>query len=460
MDKKINHILQKPLYPYFYGLAFIAFKSSQYFPSFSLLSAVNSLFLFCISCYIINWLISKFSRSAYTGISILLIWGSLLHVVGVALILGYHYSYIPIGYYVTFYLVVSGIIIVVQFISSKTPAQYAPSLNKLMNFFLLICSIVFVVNGFVYGGWKKETNRKPLQTAYKQVDTVKRKDILWILVDEYASSASLQQQFAFHNPLDSVLKEQGFCVLPAIKSRFNNTLFSLNAIFGEDDSTKPSGFYSGVRLLRKNSWVPLLETAGYQIVNLGFFDIGKHTKLANRSGYPETYIDQLLSGTLFSIVYNSLKYTPEKCDRYNQEVLHRLDDTLFTHAGRPKFIWAHIGLPHEPFCRNSHGDFSNDRTYDESDADDIKKSYTEYLQYGNSVIIGLLKNHPDLSQKIVIISGDHGPRFSFLKDKSYQKWPFAAVHLPGKFDTAALRNLQYISQLPDFIMDYLSPHSN
>jgi len=312
------------------------------------------------------------------------------------------------------------------------------------------------MNGFIYGRWKKDMDKKSFQITDKQIVPVKTNDIVWILLDEYASSASLQKQFAFHNPLDSMLQQKGFYVLNNMRSRFNKTLFSLNAIFNEDDSLQPASFYSGVRLLRNSSWEPLLETAGYQFVNLGFFDIGNYEKMANRSGYPETYLEQLLSGTLFSMVYNNLKYTSEKCDRYNQDVLQKLTETLVAHSTRPKFVWAHLCLPHEPFCRNSQGEFINDSIYDESDAGHIKKNYLGYLQYGNSVIFRLLKDHPDLSKKIVIISGDHGPRYSFLKDKSYQKWPFAAVSMPGKFDTAALRKLQYISQLPAFISNYLS----
>jgi len=404
MGEKINQILQKPYYPYFYGLAFIAFKSAQYFPSFSFLAAANCFFLYCIICYFTNRLISRLARSAYTGISIVIIWGSLLHVVGVALLLGYNYAYIPARFYIIFYLFVVGVLIVVQFVSLKLSDRYAPLVNKAMNFFLLICSVVFIVNGFVYGAWKKDIEKKSSRMADIQVDSAKGKDIVWILLDEYASSASLQQQFAFYNPLDSMLKQKGFCVLNHMKTRFNKTLFSLNAIFNEDDSLQPASFYSGVPLLRNSSWEPGLETAGYQFVNLGFFDIGKHTKFANRSGYPQTYLEQLLSGTLFSMVYNNLKYTAEKCDRYNQEVLQKLDDTLFVNSNQPKFIWAHLCLPHEPFCRNSQGEFINDNIYDESDADHIKKNYLGYLQYGNSVILRLLKDHPDLSKKIVIIS--------------------------------------------------------
>lgn len=454
MGEKINKILRKPLYPYLYGLTFISFKSVQYSPSFSLSDALGCFLIFSFSCYCIDRILAKFSTSAYRSLSIILLFGSLLHVAGIAQLLGYNYAYIPTRFYLFFYLLILVIIITVRIIPLRFPDKYAPSLNKVINVFFLITTVVFIGNSYINDGGKREQEGKTNQITHKNIDTTKQKDIVWILLDEYASSASLKKQFGFHNPLDSVLHQKGFYVFDSIKTRFNNTLFSLNAIFHLDDSIRPSSFYAGVRSLRRSSWMSLLEKRGYQFVNLGFFDIGSHSKLANRSGYPQTYIDQLLSGTLFSLVYGNLKYTPEKCDLYNQEVLHRLGDTLLHQGDQPRFIWAHLTIPHEPFCRNSKGIFLTGRSYDETDSAFIKKNYVEYLQYGNSVILNLLKNHPELSRKILIISGDHGPRYPWLKDKTYQKWPFAAVLIPDSRDTVSLKKLQYISQLPVFLMDY------
>jgi len=456
MGEKINHLLKKPLYPYLYGVAFIIFKSSQYFPSFSLLTAINCLFLFCLSTYLLKLLLSRFNSSVYTGVSVMILWGSILHVAFIAQVLGYSYSYIPIYFYIFFYPLIICIVILCQQFSVKLSNQYALSLNKVANVFLLVISIVFIVYGYVYGGWKKDAKRTYTKIIYKPVAEKKRRDIVWLLADEYASSTSLKHQFAFDNPLDSILQKEGFCVLKTMKSRFNNTLFSLNAIFNEDDSIMPSSFYAGTRLLKKSSWEPLLEASGYQFINLGLFDIGCHNKLADRSGYPQTYVHQLFSGTVFSMLYSDLKYTLGNCDAYNLEVLQKLGDTLRAKTNQPKFIWAHISIPHEPFCRNSHGTLLKGKTYTQSDSAFIKKSYIEYLQYGNSVITQLIKAYPELLQKILVISGDHGPRYSFLRDKSYQKWPFAAVMIPESYDTVSLHKLKYISQMPAFIMHHLS----
>lgn len=455
MDKEIVRILQKPLYPYVYGFTFIIYKTSRYLPSFSLLTAGIGLLLFCVTAALLHFLLTKIGRSAYTGINIVILTGSVLHVAGIAQLFGYSYSYIPVSFYIVFYTAIIASVIFAQILLSKLTQVYAPAVNKIFNIFLLISSIVFISNSYFYGDTSKESARQS-SVAANAISTGNQKDIVWLLTDEYASSASLQQQFDFKNPLDSMLRAKDFFICSSMKSRFNNTLFTLNAVFNMDDSVKPSSFYAGIHTLENSLWASLLEKQGYRFINLGIFTIGTHLPLSDRSGYPDTYMEQLISGTLFHILHNRLKYTARSCDEYNHLVLKKLGDTLRAPAAGPKFIWAHISVPHEPFCRGSHGEFHPGESFDESDSAAVKKKYVEYLQYGNSLIMKLLNEHPELSEKIVIIAGDHGPRHSYLKDKSYQFWPFAAVHIPGGYDTTSLRNLQYISQLPAFIIKHIS----
>ena len=78
-----------------------------------------------------------------------------------------------------------------------------------------------------------------------------------------------------------------------------------------------------------------------------------------------------------------------------------------------------------------------------------------YLEYGNSQLMTILNSCPDLNNKIVIISGDHGLRYPFVKDSDDYK-PYCAIHMPIAYDTAALKNMKFISQIPGFIMKQLA----
>lgn len=451
MGEAVNRSIQKPIYVYLYGFVFLIYKSAIYLPYFHIVTAVSSLVLYLVITYLLVSFFKKIMGPAYAGIPVLLIWLSILHVVSLAKVFGFSYAYIPVHFYGILYAALALIIISLCYGFRRSPSLPMNGFHQIANVFLLISCIVFLGSGI-----KRSYEYRIENTRHQQKEKIvfppATKDIVWILMDEYASSGSLQQQFGAQNPLDSFLSKAGFVLLPEMRSRFNNTLFSVNSIFHFDDSIAPSNFYEGIDLLRHNPLVPALERSGYAFSNLSFFDINQHPMLENRSEYPYTFEQQLFSGTLFSMVTVAWNNSVSKCDSYNHQIYQRLQNTISQQTTSPRFIWAHIPIPHQPFCRNSQGQLLADNRTDDADTTLIKRHYIDYLQYGNSLLENLLKQHPEMQEKIIVISGDHGPRYPFLRDKSYQFWPYAAVHIPGKFDTSGLKRLSYLSELPGFIL--------
>ncbi|MBV9987634.1 MAG: hypothetical protein JO301_08140, partial [Chitinophagaceae bacterium] len=295
MEEKMSSLLNKPIYPYLYLLAFLSYKSARYLPSFSLITALLFLLVTMTGCAILCFVFRRVSGSAYAGLAAGLLLASMLHVASIAQLAGYQYSYIPRRFYIFFYaLVLIGIVLALVLLR-RIPDKHAARLNRVANIFLLIISVIFIAQAAIIRPWKNDL--KPRSNSALSLPADSRKDIVWLLFDEYASSASLEQQFGFRNPLDSFLQQQGFLVLPRMKTRFNNTLFSVNAIFNEDDSVMPSSFYSGMAMIGSSSWEQFLERSGYRFINLGIFDIGASKKFSDRSGYPDTYLEQLITGT-------------------------------------------------------------------------------------------------------------------------------------------------------------------
>lgn len=455
MGEKINQLLGRPVYIYLYGMAFLVFKTSAYLPSFDLLTAFNYLFLYCIVTYGINFLLGKLFLTPCAPVIIILLWVSVLHVVGVAQLVGYAYAYIPFSFYAWFYTLIIILTILLAVKKRTVSAFVNTKITRVFNVFLLMATLVFLLNGLLKFNQNLTESKKHFHENNNTGITASN-DIVWILMDEYGSSESLKLQFGFENPLDSVLGKEKFTILRGMQTRFANTLFSVNSIFNDDDSMPPSSYYKGIDLLRHGSLIPSLEKSGYRFVNLGFFDMAQHPMIADRSGYPYTYRQQLFSGTLMSMVYNHYKHSIPNSDAYNQRILKRLQDSISSASIQPRFIWAHLTIPHEPFCRNAAGEIQNDTSALITDTAFFKRKYIEYLQYGNSILGALIKNHPELKTKIVIISGDHGPRFPFLKNKLLQKSPYVAMYMPGRYDTAALHSLSYISQLPQFLIRHLA----
>lgn len=452
MAKKIIQILSKPYYPYFYGIAFLNYKSAAYFGTFRIFDAVWVLSLYCITTFILLQLFKKITSPATAAVITILLWASLFHVAGAAQLLGYYYAYIPLSFYLCFYCFVLLSVFSICRYSFFLSRVLTNTANQYINAFLLVSTIVLFVTGLLK---MYDTSLQAAHHHYKAKSSLisPKKDIVWILMDEYGSSDALKEEFNFCNPLDSFLERNQFIVPKNIHSRYNVTLYSVNSILNLDDSIRPSGYYEGIDLLNKGSLVPLVEQNGYDFVNLSFFNISKHPMLEDRSGYPNTYLQQIISGTLMGLIYQEWKYTVAKSDQYSRLVLKKLNDTLLHKSKHPRFIWAHLPIPHAPFCRNSLGKLQKDTAINATDTILTKRKYIEYLEYGNWVIVSLIKNHPDLSDKIIIISGDHGPRFPCLSKKEFQKWPFVAIHLPKPYDTTGLRKLEYVSQLPDFIIN-------
>lgn len=451
MGKIISKLIAKPIYTYLYGLAFFCFKTSAYIGNFEYKTALIYLICFFILTFFIDRLVFSIIGSAYSALFALVIWMSVFHVVGIAQKLGYPYAYIPLKFYLTFYFFVSAFLISIGFILVRK--DYPSLLSKVLNVFFSITILVFFIDGIK--SWFN-TNQETLEHEH-QVESRPHhdnKEIVWILMDEYGSSKSLEKLMGFQNPMDSLLKQRGFEVFEHAISRSSTTLFSVYSIFNLDDSVKPSSYYEGINLLRNSKLVPSLEKEGYRFVNLGFFDISGHSMITDRSGYPYTYLQQILSGTLVSMIHSKWKNSIVKCDAYNQDILQKLDDSLSAKSVQKRFIWAHLTIPHEPFCRDSLGNLQEDKSYVASDSTFIKTQYISYLKYGNKRVIQLLDKHPDLKEKIVIISGDHGPRYPFFTDKTDQLHPYLAIRYPNKYSGMDNQGIIQLSKLPLIIKQF------
>ena len=451
-------ILSRPLYVFLYGISFAIFKISAYPASLSVLTLINFLFLYVVGAYILFKGFKEIMHHDLAGFAVMLLLCSLFHVMGVAQLFGYSYAYVPVSFYVKFYISVIVLIFFLSRIKKYALTNNFGKLNPILNVFLLFTILIFIVNGIKKNNDSIVETKEHFHSQVKRSNVSNSKDIVWILLDEYASSGSLKQQFSFVNPLDSQLEKKGFVILKDMHSLYANTLFSVNSIFNMDDSIVPSSYYEGVELLRHGSLIPTLEKSGYQFTNLGFFDLAEHPMLENRSGYPYSFLQQLLSGTIFNTVYTNMKFSKKSSDDYNHRVYLKLNETLDLKLNTPRFIWAHLAIPHEPFCRDENGLYRDEALFKDniSDTTQYKKLYVNYLQYANRLIISLINKHPDIANKIIVITGDHGPRYPFLTNKSLQKWPYAAIHFPDTYDTVGLQKLNTIAEIPSFLLDHIS----
>lgn len=443
MEKKSVGLMSQPIAPYFFGLYFVIYQSSNSFSSFILADAFLFIIIYCLVIGLIITLLAKLFLLRNTTISIL--------VFAILFLFSDYFRYeiknqLSIfsfrnrQYSVYLFFFIALLVYIEHKIMLRNKGLNR-IINKWCNLFLFFLMLIDLGNG-IYNNYREHTMDGRTGRLIK-----KDIGIVWILMDQYPSTASLQQYFNYTDPLDSFLIGKHFILLETIKSRYGATLFSLNSIFNYDDSIRPKSFASSIHRLQRSKWIADIDYNDEKFLNLDFLTIGDHGKLMDLFYFPDTYGKQLLYGSLFFNAVVAQKTM--EVDQYNTSVNKSLDSVLRKDPDRYKLIWAHFLIPHMPYFRNRHGELlkNNGEAHEAATA---KSEYIEYLEYGNTLIEALLKEHPVLQNKIVIISGDHGVRFPFVKKADWKK-PYFAIHYPSAFDTASLKKIKYISQLPDWL---------
>jgi hypothetical protein len=437
MEEKVKRLFRRPLYPYLLIVWFLIFQSSECFYSFSLGLFLGFAILLCLVFWGLNWILLRlgikwapiviFSTGAFLLFIDLI--SDFLH--GNSGSIGFHH----------YYLIIIGLIIIgLSYIWSKLVWRFNSLANLVINVFLIVLCLSSLFNGYkVYNQMSRIHEQR---VGIPQVTPAKPIDIVWILMDDYASSPALKKFFKYNNPLDTFLESRGFTILDGIHTRSTITIYSINSIFNLDDSISPPNYMYADYSLLNNLWTKQLKKAGYEVDCLDFLDIDGVKRIANLNLFPQSYTDQIFRESIFGLTK----------DRYNFKVADSLNTILKESSpGSPRLIWAHLMIPHSPFYRNSKGEFvANNQDYNAS-VDQIKNGYIEFLSYGNHVLMDIIKNNESLKDKIVVISGDHGTRYSFIEDKDEKQRPFAAIHFPDNFDTTGLKNVKFIQQLPAFI---------
>ncbi|QNK63107.1 hypothetical protein H7F33_00850 [Pedobacter sp. PAMC26386] len=277
--------------------------------------------------------------------------------------------------------------------------------------------------------------------------------MIWILLDEYASPASLESQFNFKDPLVDSLKDKGFFVFDGLHSRSDVTIYSVNSLFNLDYSPPVSNFMYATGYLNKSIWVKRMKNLGFEFISLDFQNIGNHNKIENLRIFPDNYSDQVLRGILFVDIFNNLfEKSAMPFDDYNQMVIKQFSRVVRVRRSKYALMWAHLLIPHPPFYRRTNGEINKSPILDLNTAPAlvVTKQYTDYLSYGNSVVLKMLNEIPDWKSKTIIISGDHGARMLISPDDPRRRQPFGAIYYPG-MDKNKLSKIKYMQEIPFYL---------
>jgi Sulfatase len=234
--------------------------------------------------------------------------------------------------------------------------------------------------------------------------------------------------------------------------------------------------------IKNNSLLLFLQQHNYQFYNYSIFDfegqpgrrLEKFLPVKTRLITAQTFLSRAENSIFFNVVTRLKSKAAIKkltyAYKYNNENIYQLTwDIAAKKNTRPKFVYAHLELPHYPYYYDMNGAEQPLEKLTEGNQSN-KTAYIEYLQYGNKKLTELIDHilQTSPSPPIIVLMGDHGFRhFSPPVEEKYYFMNLCAVHLPsGNYSVfndsltgvnmfRALLNTQYGQRLP-FLKDSTS----
>ena len=300
-------------------------------------------------------------------------------------------------------------------------------------------------------------------------------DIYYVVLDAYTGRTSLAEVYGFDNTgFENDLRARGFYVPDNSRSNYVSTFLALAAalnwqyldripaLLGKGSRNRELPY----RMIEDNRTTRFLRKLGYRVV---FFPTGYGATARNRladqiipsgaGGQPEVQTQfqaVWLAGTalrpalrvgclLAGCPSNAFPFRPESPELILWK-FRQLAELPRSSPG-PKFVFAHLLVPHEPFVFNEdcsarplewreEAHVENDRA--------MRVAYAEQVQCVNRLVLSLVDRllKDSAQPPIILLQADHGNgRFPFgrpppltqisgeqLRDRTHV---FAAYHLPG-----------------------------
>jgi len=326
-----------------------------------------------------------------------------------------------------------------------------------ITFYLNILFLLFTCIDIFYLVKKiseEKTNKNSLSAGFSSCDSCAKPDIFFIILDEYASNKELKEFFNFDNSdFEHQLTQQGFHISKESRSNYNYTPFSIASILNMNypdlnmTTKAPGNINYCYQQIKKSEVVNYLMANGYEFYNYSVFDF--EGELAIHDNFLPSSTELITAQTFFKRVISDIQFnigtgkwrfkaglkkiTYEHL--HNNEKIMRLTKEIASHrSDKPKFIYAHLMMPHYPYYFNSKNEpLPIEQLYEGQEVN--KQNYTEYLQYCNQRILELI-NEIFASAKqppVVMLLGDHG--FRHVEKKEDHKYAFMnlnAIYLPDK----------------------------
>jgi hypothetical protein len=265
-------------------------------------------------------------------------------------------------------------------------------------------------------------------------------DIFYIVLDRYASDATLKSQFSFDNsPFIDFLKSNNFKVNNNAHSNYPYTASSvastMNANYTvneaapfKDNHVQSATLYHN--LTRQSSVVRALKSEGYTYEAVGStYGASNMAPLADHDYMWDHEItvfgktlklrdieaSEFLKSPYYRFTQMPFRWWPIKsADRgpvdYLRAQINTLNDITTKDKPGGRFVFVHMIIPHEPFYFNSDGSLSTTSVADDTGRP-IKEKYLGQVQFISNQMKQIVSNIQKQSggRAVIIFNADEGP---------------------------------------------------
>jgi hypothetical protein len=343
----------------------------------------------------------------------------------------YLQEYGRIIYFVTAFIALSLVLVL------KIYAKQLFSPNLYLNCLLFVFCMVELFGIVQHNHHSNQFTKigdKMLSDNSQQISSDSLPNIYFILTDAYTNAKSLKKFWNYDNqPFLDSMKSQDYQNIKNASSNYYFTKNSLSAILNGKylpQYFKEKHFHFCGQIINNSCFGNILEQNGYETTTISPFIFNE--KVDNRYSnhwafgvgidFKHLYLYYMdktfLRFVLRYILNNSDKASyPERYKNMSFNALKNFRDAIKAPSKKPKLVYLHLLIAHEPFIFTEKGELRTDFSLDNS-TEKNKILYLDQIKYLNTVLLDLVKNIKKDSNRpaIVLLTGDHGARLWTGKD--------------------------------------------
>lgn len=283
--------------------------------------------------------------------------------------------------------------------------------------------------------------RSDRDVTAETTDVTRRPDIYYIVPDRYAAQSTLEELYGYDNRafLDA-LEERGFYIADESRANYLKTTVSLASSLEMDyldmealaaEATAPDDWQPIYRMLRE----PLRAPATLKSLGYTYFHVGTWYSRTSTNELADTVLRYSALSDFSAVLHDSTvlpiirgagsgEEASEYRDTYRGHALYQFDvlPRIRDQPG-PKFVFAHISLPHPPYVFDARGNWI---TQAESRRGPAHESYGDQLTYTNSRLLEFIDHLlavPEGSEPVILLQADEGPYpADFDRDQAAFDW--------------------------------------